>query len=45
MLREEINDLEKSIKLTENIFDGKVPKVEQNVWKLKWKVTKVKKDL
>ena len=40
-LREEINDLKKSIEFTENVLKKKVAKVEQNVCELQGKFKKV----
>ena len=44
-LREEINDLKKSIEFTENVLEEKVAKVEQNVFELQGKFKKVKEDV
>ena len=44
-LREEINDLKNSIEFTENVFDEKVAKVEQNVCELQGKCKKVEEDV
>ena len=44
-LREEINDLKKSIEFTENVLEEKVAKVEQNVCKLQGKFKKVEEDV
>ena len=44
-LREEINDLKKSIEFTENVLEEKVAKVEQNVCELQEKFNKVKEDV
>ena len=44
-LREEINDLKKSIEFTENVLEKKVAKVEQNVCKLQEKFKIVEKDI
>ena len=44
-LREEINDLKKSIEFTENVLEEKVAKVEQNVCNLQEKFKKVKEDV
>ena len=44
-LREEINDLKKSIEFTENVLEEKVAKVEQNVCKLQGKFKKVGEDV
>ena len=41
MLREETNDLKKSIQFTENVLDERVAKVEQNVCELQGKFKKV----
>ena len=44
-LREEINHLKNSIEFTENVFDEKVAKVEQNVCELQGKCKKVEEDV
>ena len=44
-LREEINDLKKSIEFTENVLEEKVAKVEQNVCELQGKFKKVEEDV
>ena len=44
-LREEINDLKKSIEFTENVLVEKVAKVEQNVCELQGKFKKVEEDV
>ena len=44
-LREEINDLKKSIEFTENVLEEKVAKVEQNVFELQGKFKKVEEDV
>ena len=44
-LREEINDLKKSIEFTENVLEEKVAKVEQNVCELQEKFKKVEEDV
>ena len=44
-LREEINDLKKSIEFTENVLEEKVAKVEQNVCELQGKSKKVEEDV
>ena len=41
MLREETNDLKKSIQFTENVLDERVAKVGQNVCELQGKFKKV----
>ena len=41
-LREEINDLKKSIEFTENVVEEKVAKVEQNVCEQQEKIRKLK---
>ena len=43
-LREEINDLKKSIEFTENVLKGKFAKVEQNFCELQGKSKKVEED-
>ena len=45
MLREETNDLKKSIQFTENVLDERVAKVEQNVCELQGKFKKVQEDV
>ena len=42
-LREEINDLKKSIEFTENVVEEKVAKVEQNVCEQQEKIRKLRK--
>ena len=44
-LCEEINDLKKSIELTENVLEEKVAKVELNVCELQRKFKKVEEDV
>ena len=44
-LREEINDLKKSIEFTENVLEEKVANVEQNVCELQGKFKKVEEDV
>ena len=44
-LREEINDLKKSIEFTENVLEEKIEKVEQNVCELQGKFKKVQEDV
>ena len=44
-LREEINDLKKSIEFTENVLEEKVAKVELNVCELQEKFKKVEENL
>ena len=44
-LREEINDLKKSIEFTENVLEEKVTKVDQNVCELQGKFKKVEEDV
>ena len=44
-LQEEINDLKKSIDVTENILEEKVAKVEQNICEVLGKFEKVEEDV
>ena len=44
-LRVKINNLKKSIESTENVFEEKVTKVEQNVCKLQGKFEEVEEDV
>ena len=44
-LREEINDLKKSVEFTENVLEEKVGKIEQNVCELQGKFKKVEEDV
>ena len=44
-LREEINNLKKSIEFTENVLEEKVAKVEQNVCEQEGKFKKVEEDV